>query len=273
VQTAISWSLGDGFENLTISGTAGGVQIQGNDGSNLLIGSAAANYFNGRHGDDTIQAGGGNDTIDLQAFALGNHSLFGEIDGGGGFDVIDVDGYVSSGIEADFTTGFITEPDPEGSIVKFTNIERITGGGFADSMVGNAVANALHGRAGNDTLQGGGGNDTLNGGAGSDSFVFAESGGANSDRVEGFASGSDEVALENAAFTALGAAGDFAAGDGRFWAAAGATAGHDANDRVVYNTSTGNLYYDADGSGAGAAQLIATLAGNPALAAGDITVI
>ena len=44
-----------------------------------------------------------------------------------------------------------------------------------------------------------------------------------------------------------------------------------ANDRVVYDSASGNLYYDADGSGSGAAQLIATLSGP--LAAGDIAVI
>jgi hypothetical protein len=42
---------------------------------------------------------------------------------------------------------------------------------------------------------------------------------------------------------------------------------------VVYDTSTGALYYDADGSGAGAAQLIATFTTTPALAATDIYVI
>jgi Ca2+-binding RTX toxin-like protein len=42
---------------------------------------------------------------------------------------------------------------------------------------------------------------------------------------------------------------------------------------VVYNSSTGQLYYDADGSGAGAAQLIATLTTHPAVAAADISVI
>ena len=33
----------------------------------------------------------------------------------------------------------------------------------------------------------------------------------------------------------------------------------DANDYVLYDSSTGNLYYDADGNGAGARVLIANL--------------
>ena len=67
--------------------------------------------------------------------------------------------------------------------------------------------------------------------------------------------------------------GNFSAGDARFAAGAGFTSGRDASDRVVYNTSTGSLYYDADGSGSGAAQLIATISGNPTIAATDIAVI
>jgi hypothetical protein len=42
---------------------------------------------------------------------------------------------------------------------------------------------------------------------------------------------------------------------------------------VIYNTSTGSLYYDADGSAAGSSQLLATLQGIPSLAATDIVVI
>ena len=41
--------------------------------------------------------------------------------------------------------------------------------------------------------------------------------------------------------------------------------------RLLYNT--GSLYYDADGNGAGAAQIVATFQGNPALTATDITII
>ena len=98
-------------------------------------------------------------------------------------------------------------------------------------------------------------------------------GGEPVDDVEPAALAEIRDCFDDAFHANMGALGNFAAGDARFWAAAGATSGHDATDRVIYNTSTGSLYYDADGSGAGAAQLIATFTGNPAIAATDIGVI
>jgi Ca2+-binding RTX toxin-like protein len=142
-----------------------------------------------------------------------------------------------------------------------------------DSLSGSTGHDTLLGGDGHDTLNGGGWSDNLTGGAGADSFLYAEAGTNQTDQVTDFASGTDELLLENAYFTALGANSAWAAGDGRFWAAAGATSGHDTNDRIIYNTSTGALYYDADGSGAGAAQVVATFAGAPGISATDITVI
>jgi len=42
---------------------------------------------------------------------------------------------------------------------------------------------------------------------------------------------------------------------------------------VIYDTTAGRLYYDADGSGAGASALIAILGNAFALSATDISVI
>jgi serralysin len=96
---------------------------------------------------------------------------------------------------------------------------------------------------------------------------------ANADRLSDFATASDKLHLDDAAFTAIGAMGNFAAGDARFKANSSGTA-TDTNDRVIFNTSTGQLYYDADGSGTGAAlQLIATVQSGATVAATDIVVV
>jgi Ca2+-binding RTX toxin-like protein len=77
--------------------------------------------------------------------------------------------------------------------------------------------------------------------------------------------------LSKAVFTALGTAGaPLSAAE--FFAGAGATSGADASDRVIFNTTTRSLYYDADGSGAGASILFADVAGAAVLSAGSFLI-
>ena len=148
----------------------------------------------------------------------------------------------------------------------------INGTSANDTLIGNAAGQTLTGQGGSDTIAGAGGVDTLWGATGADVFIFREMGTANADRISDFASGSDKLHLDDAAFAAIGAMGNFAAADARFKANSGGTA-TDTSDRVVFNTSTGQLYYDADGSGAGVAQLIATVQTGATVAATDIVVI
>ena len=173
------------------------------------------------------------------------------------------------------TSGADTLADTSGNdtINGLAGNDLLQGLGGNDSIVGATGWDTLQGGDGDDRLYAGGWSDTMTGGAGADSFVWAETGTGNRDTVTDFASGTNELLFDNATLTALGANGSWAAGDARFWAAAGVTAGHDADDRLVYNTTSGNLYYDADGSGAGAAQVIATFTGTPGILATDITVI
>jgi Ca2+-binding RTX toxin-like protein len=152
---------------------------------------------------------------------------------------------------------------------------QLFGAGGDDTLISGFGSDTLDGGAGNDVLKGSDSSDTLTGGLGQDTFVFDSrpSFGSAEDAVTDFVSGTDKLTFDNAAFTAIGGAGSFSAGDARFASGAGFTSGRDTSDRVIYNTTTGELFYDADGSGAGAAQLIARLQGAPALAATDITVM
>lgn len=226
-----------------------------------ITGTSGNDTLTGTEGDDTLEGLGGNDTL----VGSGGSDFY---DGGSGFDTLDLRA-AAAGVTVDFAAGTLSG----GFSGTLANLERVLGSDGDDTLIGGAGAQNLSGRGGNDALEGGAGNDILWSGGGEDHFVFRETGGANADSVRDFASGADMIDLDNAAMAALGAEGDFADGDARFHAAAGASGGADASDRVVYNTSTGQLYYDADGSGMGAAQLIATLQGAPGVSATDISVI
>jgi Ca2+-binding RTX toxin-like protein len=140
-----------------------------------------------------------------------------------------------------------------------------------DVLFGQLGRDNLQGGEGNDTLYGGKDNDTLQGGNGADSFVFDTAlASAGIDTITDFVSGTDKIVLENAIFTTLGA-GALSAGAFEVGAAAAS-----ASARIVYNQTTGALFYDADGNGAGAAVQIAIIgvtATHPTLTAGDFTVI
>ncbi|HEX8667289.1 MAG TPA: hypothetical protein VF727_02830, partial [Allosphingosinicella sp.] len=141
-----------------------------------------------------------------------------------------------------------------------------SGNSLANSLTGNGAANGLSGGDGNDQLFGRGGNDSLRGGAGADSFCFDSglSGTANVDIIADFSAVDDTIRLSRAVFTGVSANGTLAAS-----AFAAGTAAADADDRIVYDSATGKIFYDADGSGAGAAVLFAQVSAGTALTAAD----
>jgi Ca2+-binding RTX toxin-like protein len=138
------------------------------------------------------------------------------------------------------------------------NIERVQGGSANDVLTGDGLANELRGLAGSDVLAGGAGNDVLVGGIGNDQFVFhtALNASTNVDTIADFNVANDTIQLENAIFTAIAGTGTLTAA--QFAANATGTA-QDAGDRIVYETDTGNLFYDSNGSAAGGSVQFATL--------------
>ena len=111
------------------------------------------------------------------------------------------------------------------------------------------------------------------GGDGNDVFIFNTAIANNVDTILDFVKGTDKIQLSKSVFTNVGENGTL--NTNAFWSAAGAVTGHDADDRVVYNTTTGALYYDADGNGTGGAVQIAILGtfSHPALTSADFAVI
>lgn len=136
-----------------------------------------------------------------------------------------------------------------------------------DELQGGDGNDKLYGGAGVDRLIGGAGNDLLVGGDGADRFVFSSPLAANNvDTIDDFMS-DDTIVLNLAVFPALQTAGALKSD---FFHVG--TAAADANDFIVYNEITGELFYDADGSGAGSAVLFARVDAGTVLSASDFVV-
>ncbi|HVV94935.1 MAG TPA: hypothetical protein VHD15_16100 [Hyphomicrobiales bacterium] len=112
--------------------------------------------------------------------------------------------------------------------------------------------------------------EAIDSGAGTDTFVFdTKPIAANADTIENFTPGTGHIVLDPAAFAGIGAAGPLAAA---YFVADPHGVAHTAAQHIVYDTTTGALSYDPDGSGGEAAIHFATLAGHPHLVAADFLV-
>ena len=142
-----------------------------------------------------------------------------------------------------------------------------------DSVNGNGGKDYLYGGKGNDTLVGGTGNDELTGGSGHDHFVFnAALNTQNTDFVMDFNSANDTIDLKHSIFSHAGSAGHDLAHSAFKIYEAGASL--DKSDRIIYVKATGDLFYDADGSGdAHAAVQFAHLVGAPTISYHDFHII
>jgi serralysin len=153
----------------------------------------------------------------------------------------------------------------------------ISGNNAANSLSGLGGSDQLLGQGGNDTLDGGAGNDALNGGLGTDAITTGSGsdrvlfntalGGDNVDQVFDFSVVSDTFQLDNAVFTAL-AVGALPAAAFVIGAAAA-----DADDRIIYDSTTGALSYDADGVDGAAQTQFAQVTPGLALTSADFTVV
>lgn len=250
---------GGGFIS-AVSGIAGGFTIAkwvvienafGGSGNDRLIGNSVANILNGGQGIDTLTGLGGNDT-----YVVHNPGdIIVEATGGGTADRV-----ISVG-------SFALAVDDNIELLQTSNATGIT----AVNLRGNWVAQTLIGNAGANRLDGLGGSDTIVGGAGGDVFVFSAALGlANIDRLTDYSVAADRIEIDNVAFIGL-VNGALAASAFTANLTGVAT---DTLDRIIYETNTGFLWFDRDGSGAAFGRVqFADLAGSLAMTAGEFMVI
>ena len=238
-------------------------RVLGSRFDDSLTGSARAEWFVGGLGNDSIDGAGGADTIEFINVGAGVtvDLTAGTTSGGAGNDtLVDVENVIGS-IFAD-------------SIRGSNRANLLHGGNDKDTLIGLGGADQLFGDDGNDLLRGGTGNDLLTGGAGRDVFRFDTAlGAANVDAVADFVAADDTIQLENSVFAVFGSTvGAIAAANFRAIANGGAT---DANDYLVYNKTTGALFYDANGSVNGLTDAVqfATLDPNLTLSAADFVLV
>ncbi len=152
---------------------------------------------------------------------------------------------------------------------------------------GNANQQTFIGTTQADVFVGNGGNDTLTGGAGADTFVFGKvyeqvvTGSSTTvqtytntafnltgvDTITDFTSGTDKIELHLDQYSQL-------AGFNSSMLRVNSTGtAQDANDYLVYNTTTKTLSYDADGNGSGAKVDIAILTGVNTLSTSDFIIV
>lgn len=277
VRTSVSYSLlaDQEIERIFAANPAAttGLTLTGNGFGNMLRGNAGANRLNGAGGDDLLQGLNGNDTLNGGS---GKDTLL----GGAGNDVYIVDTTTDRVFETTTLTGTtdaggldtvkssVTFSLGSHAGVRFVENLVLTGTGNVNGT-GNALANRLTGNAANNTLNGGLGNDTLTGGAGRDSFVFSTAlSGANIDRITDFNVVADTIRLDDAVFTGL-VPGALAA---TAFAANLTGKATDAQQRILYETDTGRIYFDSDGNGSGARVHFATLTADLALSHADFFV-
>jgi Ca2+-binding RTX toxin-like protein len=149
--------------------------------------------------------------------------------------------------------------------------DTITTYSLSEPINGLGGKDKIDARGGDDLVSGGEGKDTLTGGLGADGFRFdVKLKGKNADHITDFTPGVDSLVLDKSIFKKL-KVGELKTKS--FFAKKKADEAKDGKDRIVYDTKSGDVWFDKDGKGGSKAKLFATLDGSPDLAHTDILVI
>ena len=278
--------------NLNTATGNNGFKITNTGKATALVGSSHADTITGGAGNDTITTGNGNDLV----YVAQGKDTIADIDIG---DTVIISKEATATINLAQNLFFepwqatalttnngkaiinVNDRNADLHLAKgdkgFT-LSHVNGTQQAVELIGSKNADILIAGETGDTLTGGVGNDILKGGSANDTFYFdsAPNGKTNVDTIQSFQTadffGGDTLQFKHQIFSGLGELGAFTSDDTRFFDSTN-TANYDANARLIYNTNTGILSYDADGNGSIHVVKIAILGAQTMLNATDILVV
>lgn len=182
------WGAGGGTDT---------VRIEDNETSNTIVGSSSGDTITSTGGDDNISAADGDDTVVAHSGGTGYLLATDTIDGGAGYDTLEVGSGSGDLTDWDHVTNFekinlngtttigITAASTLATSGKSLSIDAssMSGAGVFNftgtaasgnlTILGTANNDTLIGGGGNDSIEGGAGNDTLTGGGGTDTVSYA----------------------------------------------------------------------------------------------------
>jgi Ca2+-binding RTX toxin-like protein len=299
VRALVNFTLGDGLDNLSLSGATVGRTGVGNDLANIMGGSNHNDILLGLAGNDELSGANGSDQIeggDDDDVLLGGAGAD-DLDGGEGNDWLDggegAADTMAGGAGHDTYVVWealdsVSEGAGGGTDTVRSHIDHVLGAEIENLVLlgqdgtgaGNELANVLELKFVRGTLNGLGGDDrlitdtadaaTLTGGSGADTFVlrwlFVSS--STHHVITDFAVGEDTIELPQSRFPSL-PLGALSPDNFRILGTPS-----DDDDYLSYNPSSGDLYYDADPSTPGAPPYrIATLSPGLALTADDFVLV
>lgn len=145
--------------------------------------------------------------------------------------------------------------------------DKLDGRGGDDTILGGPGKDKIKGGKGNDVIDGGPGADILKGGPGQDSFIFGKLGAV--DKIKDFNPFDDTIVLQRSTFSKFSAGHEYVL-DTQFVVGPAAV---DADDFLIYDFNTGELFYDPDGNGPIAQLKFVKLSPGLALTAADFLVV
>jgi Ca2+-binding RTX toxin-like protein len=266
-------------------GRTGDDHLYGGEGNDILWGGGGMDTLTGGEGDDVLRGGSGDDLYaDLQP---GDTIIESDT---GGYDSVFVRSW-SVRLHANVESLFLVSEDGTyvsghgnaldnyisldsngsgaayglaGDDTVFTNWGGVSlYGGAGNDFVGSRGSSELYGGSGNDHVSLGGDGDVGSGGGGDDSFELSyfdpEDVGTGDRQITDFDARFEDVVISDLT-GALTSVGGGRLATRYFFAADGAAAtAQTENHHYIFDRSSGQLYYDADGTGAEAQFQIAVI--------------